>query len=196
MLYGTLVNLVPYDERFRAREHDWVNNESRFWGSMGEHFIISKATLKREYEEWCRSERHETGVIFGILTTDGTPIGGIGINWLSEHHRVADLGAVIGEPAYWGGGYGTDALLLVVDYAFDWLDMRKVWLGTMSLNARVMRQMEKVGFALEARQRRATLADGRWHDELIYGRLRDGWPGYAAMVAALGLRPPAQPAPE
>lgn len=187
MLYGTLVDLVPFGERFRARAHDWMNNESRYWGSMGEHFLISKATLEREYEEWCRSERHETGMAFGILTKDGTPIGSIGINWLSEHHRVADLGAVIGEPRYWGGGYGTDALLLLVDYAFDWLDMRKVWLGTMSLNARVMRQMEKVGFALEARQRESTLADGRWYDELTYGRLRDGWPGYAAMAALLGI---------
>ncbi|MBP8972460.1 MAG: GNAT family N-acetyltransferase [Anaerolineae bacterium] len=187
MLYGTLVDLVPFGERFRSRDHDWLNNESRFWGSMGEYGFISRAAVEREYEEFYHSEHPRTGVWFGILTKDGTPIGGIGINWLSEHHRVADLGAVIGELQYWGGGYGTDALLLVVDYAFDRLDMRKVWLGTMSLNARVMRQMEKVGFALEARLREGALADGRWYDELTYGRLRDGWPGYAAMVAALGI---------
>ncbi len=187
MPYGTLVDLVPFGERFRSRDHDWLNNESRFWGSMGEYEFISRAAVEREYEEFYHSEHPRTGVWFGILTKDGTPIGGIGINWLSEHHRVADLGAVIGEPQYWGGGYGTDALLLVVDYAFDRLDMRKVWLGTMSLNARVMRQMEKVGFALEARLREGALADGRWYDELTYGRLRDGWPGYAAMVAALGI---------
>jgi len=187
MPYGTLVDLVPFGERFRSRDHDWLNNESRFWGSMGEYEFISRAAVEREYEEFYHSEHPRTGVWFGILTKDGTPIGGIGINWLSEHHRVADLGAVIGEPQYWGGGYGTDALLLVVDYAFDRLDMRKVWLGTMSLNARVLRQMEKVGFALEARLREGALADGRWYDELTYGRLRDGWPGYAAMVAALGI---------
>ncbi len=187
MLYGTLVDLVPYGERFKAHDHDWWNNESRYWGSMGEHMFVSRAAVEREYEEWDQTQHTETGVGFGILTKDGTPIGGIGINWLSAHHRVADLGAVIGERAYWGGGYGTDALLLVVDYAFNWLDMRKVWLGTMSLNARVVRQMEKVGFALETRQREGTVADGRWHDVLTFGRLRDGWPGYAAMVAALGI---------
>ncbi len=187
MLYGTLVDLVPFGERFRARNHDWMNNESRFWGSMGDRAFVSRAAVERGYEEWCRTRHTETGLEFGILTKDGIPIGGIGINWLSVHHRVADLGAVIGEHAYWGGGYGTDALLLVVDYAFDWLAMRKVWLSTMSLNARVMRQMEKVGFALEARRREATVVDGRWYDELIYGRMRDGWPGYAAMVEKLGL---------
>ena len=68
-------------------------------------------------------------------------------------------GREIGEPDYWGGGYGTDALLLLIEYAFDTLDMRKVWLNTMSLNERVIRQMEKVGFGLEGRQREAN-ADG------------------------------------
>jgi RimJ/RimL family protein N-acetyltransferase len=187
MLYGTLVDLVPFGERFKAHDHDWLNNESRYWGSMGEHAFASRAAVEREYEEWYRTRHTETGVTFGILTKDGTPIGGIGINWLSAHHRVAMLGAKIGEPQYWGGGYGTDALLLLLDYAFDWLDVRKAWLMTTSMNARVMRQMEKVGFALEARQREGTLADGRWYDVLTYGRLRDGWPGYAAMVAALGI---------
>ena len=37
---------------------------------------------------------------------------------LVPHYRLAMFGAMIGEPEYWGGGYGTDALLLIVDYAF------------------------------------------------------------------------------
>jgi RimJ/RimL family protein N-acetyltransferase len=87
-----------------------------------------------------------------------------------------------------GGGYGTDALLLLVDYAFDWLDLRKVWLVTTSINVRVMRQMEKVGFALEGRLRGAIYADGAWYDDLFYGMLRDEWPGHAALVEKLSLR--------
>jgi RimJ/RimL family protein N-acetyltransferase len=93
----------------------------------------------------------------------------------------------IGEPEYWGSGYGTDALLLLVDYAFDELDIRKIWLGTMGLNARVMRQMEKVGFTLEVRQRQAIYADSVWYEQLIYGLLREEWPGRPALVEKLGL---------
>lgn len=95
---------------------------------------------------------------------------------------------MIGEPEYWGGGYGTDALLLLADYAFDWLDLHKLWLITMALNARVMRQMEKVGFDLEARQRAATWANNGWVDALTYGIQRSAWPGRAALIERLGLR--------
>ncbi len=189
MLHGTLVDLVPYGARFMAHDHAWWNSEAHFWGSMGDRQPVTRAQVEREHQQWRTHTGSRTGVPFGVQTKDGTPLGYFGINWLSYQHRVAELGAVIGERDYWGGGYGTDALLLIVDYAFNVLDMRKVWLTTISSNIRVVRQMEKVGFALEARQRQATVADGALYDALIFGRLRDGWPGYAAMVAALGLRP-------
>jgi RimJ/RimL family protein N-acetyltransferase len=156
---------------------------------MGDRQPVTRAQVARAHEEWRTQTGPRTGVAFGVRAKDGTPLGHFGINWLSYQHRVAELGAVIGERDYWGGGYGTDALLLLVDYAFDVLDMRKVWLTTISSNLRVVRQMEKVGFALEARQRHATVADGVLYDALVFGRLRDGWPGYAAMVERLGLRP-------
>ena len=112
----------------------------------------------------------------------------MGLTWVRPYHRLAMLGAKICDPAYWSGGYGTDALLLVVDYAFDWLDMHKLWLTTTSFNQRVMRQMEKVGFTLEGQVRLETLADGQWHDGPIYGLLREEWPGRAAKIEQLGLR--------
>jgi len=95
---------------------------------------------------------------------------------------------MINELDYWGGGYGTDALLLLVDYAFGWLDMRRLWLDTMSSNARVLRQMQKVGFTLEAQLRSVAIADGQWNDEVVFGLMRDEWPGREAMIARLGLR--------
>jgi RimJ/RimL family protein N-acetyltransferase len=65
--------------------------------------------------------------------------------------------------------------------------MHKIWLGTMSLNERVMRQMEKVGFTLEARRREGVYAAGALYDHLLYGLLREEWPGREVMIAKLGL---------
>jgi RimJ/RimL family protein N-acetyltransferase len=188
MLEGLLVDLVPFDKRFRERDAVWWNSETSFWGSMGEWAIATKAEIARRHQRRQEAPHFAGGVTFGVQTKEGTPIGSFDINWLLPHHRLAMLGASIGEPAYWGGGYGTDALLLLLDYTFDWLDMRKAWLSTMSLNARVLRQMEKVGFTMEARYREAVFARGTWYDEVVYGVLREAWPGREAMVAKLGLR--------
>ena len=188
MLEGLLVDLVPYGKQFLDQDHRWWNNESVFWSGEGERNFLSKRQVEAEHNEWFESTRPRTGVPFGVLTKDGTPLGYFGINWISYHDRTANLGASIGEPEYWGGGYGTDALLLIIDYAFNVLDMRKVWLGTMSLNTRVLRQMEKIGFVLEARRREGVAADGQRYDELIYGMLREEWPGREAMIDRLGLQ--------
>jgi RimJ/RimL family protein N-acetyltransferase len=188
MFEGLLVDLVPYSTRFTDREHEWLNGPGMFFWAMGGRWLPTEAQTRAMQQE--RIEDRAQGdlrVMFGIQTKDGTPIGLIGIRDLYPHNRWAMLTAFIARPEYWGGGYGTDALLLLVDYAFDWLDVRRVWLLTMAQNARAMRQMEKVGFALEGRQREATWVDGEWVDVLAYGLLRDEWPGREAMLHKLGL---------
>lgn len=191
MLEGLLVDLVPYGKRFRDLEPIWRNNESSFWSSGGERYIASRASIERRNEQWAEEAERmgpARSVMFGVQTKDGTPIGFFALNWLLPHSRLAMLGARIGEREYWSGGYGTDALLLVIDYAFDWLDLRRLWLGTTATNARVVRQMDKVGFTLEARERNAAWQDGVWVDGLIYGLLREEWPGREAVLARIGLR--------
>ncbi|MBI5957691.1 MAG: GNAT family N-acetyltransferase [Chloroflexi bacterium] len=187
MLEGVLVDLVPYGSRFTEQDHRWENNESVFWSGAGERNFVSKAQIEAEHKRRSESTQRRTGMSFGVLTKDGTPIGHFGYNWISAHNRFADLGASIGEPAYWGGGYGTDALLLLIDYSFRMLDLRKVWLSTTTLNARVLRQMEKVGFKQEGLLRQTALMDGVWADEPIYGMFCEEWPGYTVMVERLGL---------
>jgi len=190
MLEGLLVDLVPYGKAFTDLEHRWRNHEASFYGSGGDRYFVTQAMVRRMMQEWAeeRERGEDPGVAFGIRTKDGKPIGYMGINWLVPYYRLAMLGAKIGETEYWGGGYGTDALLLLLEYAFDWLDIRKAWLMTTTMNHRVMRQMEKVGFTLEAQQRTSALADGVWYDWLAYGLLREEWPGRAAVIERIGLQ--------
>lgn len=190
MLEGILVDLVPYGKAFRDQEHRWLNNESTFWGMGGARLLLSKAELERWRTE--RAEREErTGsaaVWFGIRAKSGVPLGDVELDDIAPHHRLAMIGIGIGEPEYWGGGYGLDALLLIVEYAFSWLDHRRLWLDTMGTNVRMQRAAEKAGFREEARRRHFWLADGQWTDDVVYGMLREEWPGYAALVERLGLR--------
>lgn len=190
MLEGLLVDLVPFGTRFEEQEHHWENGPAAFWGDMGDRQFLSHSKIKHRQEH-----RHEeptenaTGVLLGIQTKDQTPIGLMAIGWIDFHHRTGVLGAMIGDPDYWSGGYGTDALILLIQYAFDWLDMRKIWLSTTSKNERVQRQMAKLGFTLEANLRQETLIDGEWYDGPIYGLFREEWPGREALVQKLNIHP-------
>ena len=190
MLEGLLVDLVPLDREFSDLNHKWFNSEAGYWGSAGDRKIVTRAKMDRWFEEW--HQEMDAGMRhfeFGVMTKERVLIGNFGVSQFWPVHRTASVGFIIGEPAYWSRGYGTDALLLLVEYLFDWLDLRRIWLGTMSLNMRVQRLMEKCGFTFEARLRDAFVADGSYVDELVYGLLREEWPGRAAMVERLGLKP-------
>ncbi len=194
-LEGLLVDLVPYGQAFLEREQAWENSIAGFWASAGEHTTYTRAQFERWRTEAAQRTAPRLGVRFGIRAKDGTLLGSIGMGDVHPHHRLAMVGAMIGEPAYWGGGYGTDALLLFVDYAFGWLDMRKLWLSTMGINARVLRQMEKIGIPCEGRRRSLWFVDGQYVDDVVFGILREEWPGRAAIIERIGLRPAEERSP-
>lgn len=193
-LHGLLVDLEPFVPAFHQEKmHAYWNNESRLWATMGDCEPTTRAQIARIHEERSGArERGYTGVHFMMRARDGNIIGSIGLNWVDYWNRTAWLGAWIGEKDYWGGGHGTDALLLTVDYAFRWLDMRRLCLGTMDINERAQRNVEKAGFRFETRERKAALVNGRWIDALNYGLLRADWPGREALVDQLGLREKAE----
>jgi len=188
-LHGGLVDLVPLTDEYEEKMYTYWNNDSRRWAFMGDYGPISRAQIKRIREERAGGrERGYTGVHFMITTRQGQIIGTMGLNWVDQWNRWANMGAWIGDPEFWGGGYGSDGTIQLVEYAFQWLDLRRLFLDTMALNERAQRNVEKCGFMLEARRRLAVSVDGVWTDELVYGMLREEWPGADTMIERLGLR--------
>lgn len=187
MLQGVLVDLVPYDDEFEARTVAWMNGPMREWWAMDG--LMTQAGHQRWLERnRARPEAERQQVVqLGILAKDGTPIGSFNLVNINPTHRYAEVGAGIGDPAYWGGGFGSDAMLLLTDYAFNWLDLRRLWLRTSGRNARAQRQVEKCGYTLEARRREQEYYEG-YHDLVYYGLLQSDWPGYAVMAERLDLR--------
>jgi RimJ/RimL family protein N-acetyltransferase len=85
------------------------------------------------------------------------------------------MGIQIGEREYWGKGYGTDALRVLLRYAFDELNLARVSLSVLEGNVRAMRSYEKCGFKYEGRERQAWAYEGRRWDEVYMGLLREEW---------------------
>jgi len=94
------------------------------------------------------------------------------INWGS---REAFAGIGIGAREFWGKGYGTDAMCLLLRYGFIELNLRRISLTVFEFNQRAMRSYEKAGFRLEGRQRQLMQREGRRWDILYMGILREEW---------------------
>lgn len=106
---------------------------------------------------------------------DDRLLGDIGLGVLDWSSRDAFVGIAIGGRDFWGKGYGTDAMRVILGYAFLELNLRRVTLTVFEYNPRAIRSYEKAGFQHEGRQRgRLQRADRRW-DTLFMGILRRDW---------------------
>jgi RimJ/RimL family protein N-acetyltransferase len=93
-------------------------------------------------------------------------------NWFSRDTFVA-IG--IGERDFWDKGYGTDAMKVILRYAFAEINMKRVTLGVFEYNPRAIRSYEKTGFRHEGRIRGLLNKEGKRWDLLSMSILREEW---------------------
>jgi RimJ/RimL family protein N-acetyltransferase len=110
---------------------------------------------------------------------DDTLIGMVVLGGVQWTNQTAFLGINIGDTAYWGKGYGTDAMRLIVNYGFRELNLHRITSSTISYNIGSIRVHEKVGFQREGVQRQSIQREGQRFDVIHFGLLRDEWAALA-----------------
>jgi ribosomal-protein-alanine N-acetyltransferase len=128
------------------------------------------AEAVKAYEESLGKETNDLRL--AITTREGVLIGETGLRNVDLRTDSADFLIAIGNKAYWGQGFGTDATLALVKYAFHQINLHRITLYVHSFNARAIRVYEKCGFKHEGVLREAQYMDGRHSDVLMMGLLR------------------------
>lgn len=119
------------------------------------------------WEPLLRGER-EDWLGFAIYALpDVRPIGIANLRDFTNPHGTAEFGITIGEAADRGKGYGTEAVRLLLDYAFSALGVYNLWLDTPACNVAALRAYEKAGFREIGRRRGARLLAGKRYDVVL-----------------------------
>ncbi|HYM15075.1 MAG TPA: GNAT family N-acetyltransferase [Dehalococcoidia bacterium] len=90
-----------------------------------------------------------------IEDTAGRHIGNAMYYNIDTIRRETEIGITIGERAYWGKGYGSDAVRTLLRHIIRVTGFRRVYLKTLDWNTRAQRAFEKAGFRVCGRSRRA-----------------------------------------
>jgi RimJ/RimL family protein N-acetyltransferase len=147
----------------------WLNDPE-----VTQYLVTYMPMSQAQEERWFEAQLEQRdGFILGIETLDGKLIGNLALVHIDWKNSRAGLGVVLGEKEYWGQGYGTDAITALLGFAFKQMNLHSVHLTTYEYNKRAIRCYEKCGFKLEGRMRQAHFYDGRYHDELMMGVLRE-----------------------
>jgi RimJ/RimL family protein N-acetyltransferase len=173
------VRLAPPDPDHDAQVESVWTHDSAYLRLLDAAPVrpLSPGQVKKKYE--ALEKEHDKQFYFALRTREPEGAGRLlgfvqlqGVDWL---HGAAELRLGIGAPADRGQGYGSEAVGLILHYAFDELGLHRVGALTYEYNPGAMRFIERQGFCLEVRMRQAVQRDFRRWDGLHYGLLRSEW---------------------
>ncbi len=160
-LKGKKTNLRPVMRADLPRLLQWVNDPEV------KHFVGNiLPQSEHDEEEWLKRIDHNkaTDLVFVLETSEGRPIGTMSVGRINWYDRTAMTGALIGEKDCWGMGYGSDAKMSLLNFAFNTLNLRKICSGVVAYNERSVRYSLRCGYKEEGRLRAHVFRNGEYHD--------------------------------
>jgi diamine N-acetyltransferase len=161
---GELVALGPLRREHIPVNLRWINDfeTTRMLG-----LPPRPMTLEQETTWYERAAGNDPGTAFTIYDrATGLPIGNCELHEVDHRNRRTEVGIMIGEPGARGRGFGTEAMRLLLDYAFTVLGLHSVMLTVFEYNLPGRRCYEKVGFREIGRRRESQWYNGRFWDEI------------------------------
>ena len=123
-------------------------------------------------KEFLISVKKEKMFAVRLLENDDL-LGNIGFNSVDLLNRTATMGIMLGNSNYQRKGYGIEAVKLILDYGFSFLNLRNISLSVFEYNEVAYNLYKKAGFKEVGRLRKAVEIMGKTYDVIIMDMLKE-----------------------
>lgn len=139
---------------------------------IGWSFPISKYEQEKWYE---RTITDKTNLKLAIQNREGQIIGVATLDSIDWKNRKACHGIKLSKNAPMGEGYATDAVMTVMKYAFEQLQLNRLDGSWFEHNTASQKLYTKCGWSIEGKVRKSIFKNNAYHDEVIVGVLREDY---------------------
>ena len=177
LFHGKLVRLTAENPDVVVEHFSKWNRDTEYWRLLADAPAMpyTKKQIHGFVEKELLGDR-SPGFFFMIRSLqDDRILGETGLDGVHWNHGNSFVGISIGEREFWDKGYGTDAMRVLLRYAFSELNLHRVSLTVFEYNPRAIRSYEKAGFKVEGRERKFLKRGGKRWDMLYMGILRQEW---------------------
>ena len=142
-----------------------------------ENFIYRTPLTEEAHLNWYYNRVKPGDVVQFIIvdTETNEDVGSVYLRDIDYLNKKCEYGIFIGEESYLGKGIGSKAAQLVLDYAFEELNLNRVFLRVFAKNIRAIKSYENVGFKYEGTFRDDVIIEGLPYDMVFMAILRDDW---------------------
>lgn len=168
MLSDERVRLRPFHRDDIPLKVAWINDPG-----VHEYLHYEIPLSEDRSRAWWESARRDPSRRDMVIeTTDGRPIGLVGLLGIDLQHRLAEIYLAIGEKAHWGQGIGSAATHLLFAWGFDTFDLHKLYATVRAENETMKKLLSKQGMQMEGTMREEKLIAGRRVDIVRMAVLR------------------------
>ena len=172
-LNGFHVSLVPFgDQHITEAYVGWLNDQE-----MSKIILSAETTTTleecRAYAESLilSNENH----FFAMIANDTKEhIGNFRLGPHDKHNDRIQLGMMIGNKSYWGRGIGSEVVSLGLNFAFEILNVHKVFLDVREDNLGAIRIYEKNNFFHEGVLKEHVKKNNRFYDLVLMSAINPG----------------------
>ena len=162
-LVGERIYLSPRNVEDVEIFTEWMND---FFVTDYTGRSYQTVTLQEEKEHL--EKRAINKSVFAIIDSEKDEmIGTVGLHEIDNINRTATLGIFIGNKNYWSKSYGTEAIKLILDFGFNYLNLNNIDLALMEFNQRALKCYEKCGFKEIGRKRKCKFINGKYYDSIL-----------------------------
>ncbi|MFG6117183.1 GNAT family N-acetyltransferase [Halobacillus sp. MO56] len=173
LLQGERVRLTQVAKSDLAAIASWYDNSD--FSRRFDALPAAPRTVEH-LESWLdESNESNNQYTFAIRDEKDAFIGYVELESILWIHRNGWVSIAIGEDEYQGKGYGTEAMQLLIDFAFYECSLHRLQLTVFSYNIPAIQMYEKLGFKKEGTHREFILRDGQAYDMHLYGLLNHEW---------------------
>lgn len=160
---GVYLRLLSGDDL--ERTYIWMN-DPEIMAALSRHVFV----FRGKQQKWFASLADDKSkFVFAIcLVVDDSHIGNVSLSGVNYINRNCRYSIFLGDGKHRGKGYGRIATELIMDYAFDYLNLHKVYLKTSSTNSGAVKLYEKLGFVKEGVLHEQEFINGKYVDKILF----------------------------
>ena len=169
MLKGPRLTLRAVTRDDLPRYVAWLNDTD-----VVRHLSMFMPMNLDDETEWYEAQRKDRSTLnLAMETETGQHIGSVGLMSIDYRNQSAELGIVIGEKNEWNKGYGGEAIEILLAYAFNELNLNRIYLRVDTDNLGGVNCYKRCGFVTEGEFREVGFRDGKYINQYIMSVLRN-----------------------
>lgn len=158
------ISIRKFERSDIPKKIEWINNPEN------NRYLHYDIPLEQEKtEKWFDKNKDRTDRYDAVIVADGKPCGTIGLLQIDRKNCKAEYYIAMGETSLKGKGIATRASEMILDYAFNKLELNKVYLMTETENIAAQKLFEKVGFIKEGILHEDIISRRKYVDRYVYG---------------------------